>query len=466
MAENNWFKRNIAKRGLIKKNEEKVTYLQIIGFSLIGIGILYMTAFRIIRHFSTPEGMAISFFLIMLGMAFAFPSLLQGGDKEMSTMRIVVFMMVNVICLLLIKTGWGNEIKSLKDIGLDQYWMGVIAFIFGAKATQSFFESRTARQKVKDNSPPSNPEQDTKSTYIPHQGNAQLAINANKQSLMRAHPGIKELTASYYFDGTMRSPCVDIFIRGKTKDTLPDFLEYKESNGSTIRIKTRVITNYGNAKPHVGRGHFIANDNTRAFLGTACCILEGDDPDHRYLLTCNHVLTAGKFEDSSKPKQKAVRFFSGNEYDEVGNWEFGRMNELVDAAVIDIEKTERIEPNDIDSTIYNVTEDDFSLTEVELKGAFSKTQRAFIIHSDQSVDIDYKNETVTMTGLITISTNLDHFNFNPPTRKGDSGALVYHLNTRQPIGMVVGANTQFSFVIPISVILNAFPDLNLKLLNS
>src|SRR5205823_1376178 len=63
----------------------------------------------------------------------------------LSTMRIVVFMIVNVICLLLIKIGWGKEIHSLEQIGLDQYWMGVIAFVFGAKATQSFFESKMAQ---------------------------------------------------------------------------------------------------------------------------------------------------------------------------------------------------------------------------------------------------------------------------------------------------------------------------------
>ena len=459
-----WFKRNISKRRLVEEDKGKVTYLQIIGFSLIGIGVLYMTAFRIVNHFSTPEGMAISFFLIMLGMAFAFPSLLQGGDKEMSTMRIVVFMMVNVICLLLIKIGWGSDIKSLKDIGLDQYWMGVIAFIFGAKAAQSFFESRMTKEKESNDPPPSNFSQRTKPADTLTTSNAQLAIEANRQILMKEHPDIKELAASYYFDGTRRMPCVDIFIAGQARGSLPGFLEYKETDGSIVRVTTRVITNYRNVKPQVGRGNFIANDNTRAFLGTACCILEGDDPDHRYLLTCNHVMTAGRFEDSNKADQKAVRFFSGDEFDDVGTWEFGRMNDFVDAAIIDIEKTERIEPNDVDPTIYNVTEDDCSQTVVELKGAFSKTQRAFIIHLDQSIGIDYKNETITMKGLITLSANLDHFNFTPVTRKGDSGALVYHADNRQPVGMVIGANEQFTFVTPIITIFNAFPDLNLKLL--
>jgi len=298
------------------------------------------------------------------------------------------------------------------------------------------------------------------------QGNPQLAITANREKLMQDNPNIKKITPSYYREGNNRLPCVDIFTSENTKGALPDFLEYKDADGATVGVKTRVIINYGNVKPQVGRGHSIANDNTRAFTGTACCILEGDDPDRRYLLSCNHVMTAGRFEDGAKPNQNAVRLFFGDEFDEVGAWTFGKMNQTVDAAIIDIEKTERIEPNDIDSTIYNVTEDDCSQTEVELKGGISNTRRAFIIHIDQAVDIDYKNETISMNGLITLSTTLDHFNFTPVTRKGDSGALVYHANTRQPIGMVIGANTQFTFVTPIMTVLNAFPDLNLKLLNS
>ena len=449
-------------RKLISKNETKVSWLQIIGFLMILAGILYLVGNMFLFGVGAEE-VAIIFFDIMLGVAFAFPDMLKDDNQQVSTMRIVVFMIVNVICMLLLKIGWDKG--SFEEIGIDGYWMGIIGFLFGAKAAQSFFESKMARlarrEDPADDAGNVNTTNDTLS-----QGNAQMALDANKENLLKKYPAIKKLIASFYSDGKKRLPCVDICISGNVKDTYPDYLEYRQDDGKLMQVKTRVIPNYGNIKPQVGRGHFIANDNTRAFLGTACCILEGDDSDRRYLLTCNHVMTAGKFEDTSRPIQKAVRFFSGNEFDEVGTWEFGKMDETVDAAIIDIEKTERIEPNDIDTTIYAVTEDDCSQTEVELKGAFSKTQRAFIIHIDQPIDVDYRNETVTMTGLITLSVGIDHFNFTPPTRKGDSGALVYHVQTRQPIGMVIGANAQFTFVAPITTVLNAFPDLKLKLLNS
>lgn len=153
----NWLKRNLSNRNLIKTTNEKSSYLRIFGFVLIIMGVIYMASFLLpsplnneklgvtLDDFPNAVGMAISFFFVMLGAAFCFPSLLEGNDG-LSTMRIVVFMMVNVICFLLIKIGW--DAKSLADIGLNEYWMGVIAFIFGAKATQSYFESRLAAPRT------------------------------------------------------------------------------------------------------------------------------------------------------------------------------------------------------------------------------------------------------------------------------------------------------------------------------
>lgn len=138
------------RRNLISKNEGKVSFLQITGFILILLGILYFIGkfvYNVLLNFKsvpainlTAEEVAILFFIIMLGVALAFPTLLEDQNKGLSTMRLVVFMMINVICMLLLKIGWNA--KDLSAIGVNQYWMGIIAFVFGAKAVQTFFESR------------------------------------------------------------------------------------------------------------------------------------------------------------------------------------------------------------------------------------------------------------------------------------------------------------------------------------
>ncbi|HEX8021280.1 hypothetical protein [Mucilaginibacter sp.] len=129
------------KRKLIHRTDENISYLQIMGFIVIIAGIIYLFIRQLFSNLSS-EVIAIDFFTIMLGIIFAFPDLLKDANNGLSTMRIVVFMVINVFCLLALKLGW--EAKNFKDIGVDQYWTGIIAFVFGAKATQSFFESKLA----------------------------------------------------------------------------------------------------------------------------------------------------------------------------------------------------------------------------------------------------------------------------------------------------------------------------------
>lgn len=149
------FRKNISTllhRDLIQRDEGKLTYVQLFGFVLIILGIIYFASFLLPSGFidflptlkldDSPEtgGVAIAFFTTMLGVAFGFPDMLKGQTGEISTMRIIVFMFSNVLCMLILKIGWNKN--SLAEIGFDGYWMGVVAFLFGAKATQSFFESR------------------------------------------------------------------------------------------------------------------------------------------------------------------------------------------------------------------------------------------------------------------------------------------------------------------------------------
>src|ERR1700743_3275848 len=96
---------------LFQHKEEKVSVLQVAGFFLILAGLVCL----FIVIFSRPnqpsdfnykrdgEAIAVLFFVIMMGVALVFPDLLQDRTKGLSTMRIVVYMMVNVICMLFIK---------------------------------------------------------------------------------------------------------------------------------------------------------------------------------------------------------------------------------------------------------------------------------------------------------------------------------------------------------------------------
>jgi hypothetical protein len=132
---------------LIDSSNSPNSALQILGFIMIVAGTLYL----LIKVFLpsqisfasfSGETVSIVFFIIMLGVSFAFPQLLQDYTRGLSTMRITVFMMTNVICMLLLKAGWSAA--GLEDVKINPYLAGIIAFIFGSKATQSYFESKLA----------------------------------------------------------------------------------------------------------------------------------------------------------------------------------------------------------------------------------------------------------------------------------------------------------------------------------
>jgi hypothetical protein len=100
---------------------------------------------------------------------------------------------------------------------------------------------------------------------------------------------------------------------------------------------------------------------------------------------------------------------------------------------------------------------------VSLQGAVSHQKTAFIIHKGQSMPVNYSPAPVTLNGLITLSASNIASNFSPVTQDGDSGALVFHAVKKQPIGMVLGANGQFTFVMPIDAVISAFSTLGLTI---
>lgn len=130
-----------AQRTLLQPSGNSFSVLQLIGFISMLCGILAMSVAAFLNYPFIPSLVAVSFFIIMLGMCFAFPAMLEGPDGP-SAMRITVFMIISLVCLLTIKIGWAEGIHSLKEIGLDQAWVALAGFAVGAKATQKFIETR------------------------------------------------------------------------------------------------------------------------------------------------------------------------------------------------------------------------------------------------------------------------------------------------------------------------------------
>ncbi len=82
---------------------------------------------------------AISFLVLILGLVFYFPSLLEERKGEISTMRIVVLIVVLVFAVVYIKLGW--VAGTFAEFVIDTSWIYILGLAFGSKAFQKFAEN-------------------------------------------------------------------------------------------------------------------------------------------------------------------------------------------------------------------------------------------------------------------------------------------------------------------------------------
>lgn len=464
MSGNNWFKRNISKRNLIRKDESKVTYIQIIGFSLIAAGLLYMTIYRLVYHVSSSEGMAISFFVIMLGMSFAFPSLLEGYDKQLSTMRIVVFMMVNVICILLVKIGWSNEVKSLKDIGLNEYWMGVIAFIFGAKATQSYFESRLARSTDESADSESKATDDTPIATV---RTISEAIKVKGKEWVESFPNVTGLSVRNKTTGGEEKNDIALVFKVVKKENdinygeIPKYIHYASPDGRIYKILTDVeeeeVTEGSSSiienKAPFPLGNSISRNCQKTVTGSIGLVLKRKgEPNTDYILSCYHVFCYPELCDNNKSYKSAgnsAKLICASLDDDgtnlVGSVVTGLMNEESDFAIARVNNGVRVDNGSLTlkavPASFGFVFDENRGDEVIVCGRSSGRNSGAIKSTSAAQTVFYCNRTRNQfyTNLIEVEAF---------SQGGDSGGVVIDKMNRV-IGLVIAGNSQSSYVLPV-----------------
>lgn len=122
--------------------------LQKFGVILIIIGTAGLLA-AVIMSFTVYSGIdqgaipAASFLFVLLGFAFANPSMLQDSQSGgVSTMRIIVFAVVMLFCTIYLKIGW--SISKFEQFSIDKTWIYILGLAFGSKVFQKFGEDAAA----------------------------------------------------------------------------------------------------------------------------------------------------------------------------------------------------------------------------------------------------------------------------------------------------------------------------------
>ena len=120
---------------------------------IIGMLVLLLSAtidsFDVTDHFDFGKLAATGILMIMIGMAFRFPSLLKDDNHGLSTMRLVVFMIIAVFVTVVLKIGW--DANSFDVLKIDSNWTFIIIAALTGKAVQAI--GTKIAEKIKPSTP-------------------------------------------------------------------------------------------------------------------------------------------------------------------------------------------------------------------------------------------------------------------------------------------------------------------------
>lgn len=428
--------------------------LQLAGFILIAVGVVFLLYKLIAAAFSKTLGgitgteISISFFIIMLGISFIFPDMLKGKTQDVSTMRIVVFMMINVICLLLLKLGWDQH--NLADIGLNEYWMGVIAFVFGAKATQSYFESKMAVPPATDTA-----------TLISQPDLAKLAISQHEQLLKAKFPNIASISDAVHDLKGAVSHVVAIYLKDNNTAGLPTQLEVTMPDNTKQSIDTEVIRSVGTGSIQVDqRKDSVSDAGSITYQGSVCCLVKSaTNPNFIGLVTSGHVYSNGNYVNRNGILAEDNRGMSRLNGQNAGPWYLQIIDSSQDIAVADISGMAEPTEGYIQVKDYHeVTDKDVGtpLPNVTLIAKSHKAD-AFIIDYNVAFDIDYSDVAdKRVNNIILIGTDKVRESSKPVSGPGDSGCCIVEKATGRLVGILLGGNDKYSFVLPIKKTLESY----------
>jgi len=114
-----------------------------IGRGVLALGALAMV-FALLRPGAAqcPPGnvAALAMFLLLLGAAMQFPSMLRDDSKDVSSMRVVLFVVAGLFCVVTIKAAWNAT--ALSELSINGQWAALLASLILGKAVQTFSEAK------------------------------------------------------------------------------------------------------------------------------------------------------------------------------------------------------------------------------------------------------------------------------------------------------------------------------------
>lgn len=373
----------------------------------------------------------------------------------------------------------------------EGYGLIIFAFILGFFSRRSMALLNTAKtiifpadSKVKEK-PTTESGQTQNDAYskLPLEKKKKLINEAKKSHLkkwMQQFENIQSVTKGYKKVNDQETGIYCLIFQVSTKETLdnlkqiiPTYIAYKAEDGIEYQLPTdiEVVGNtstdsYTSGKPHIicntlpfNPGCSIARKGEAKNTGTLGLKVfrnEGGKKTY-YLASCYHVLCApelkNKVENFNNSKQKDVDIIAPSKEDGGGNsvatLTEGYVSDSFDCAIAEL-KNETDVLADIKlmhnapSGILEIEDEHENVLDIRMTGRTSNYQSGIIVENWTSAQLEYTDEVRTLFGLIATTKISDG---------GDSGAFVFD-KYGSIIGMLIGSNIKYSYLIPAKRIFN------------
>ena len=184
------------------------------------------------------------------------------------------------------------------------------------------------------------------------------------------------------------------------------------------------------------------------------------NPNFKGIVTAGHVFTYGDFFTYGGvlgENQRRDGLINGNPKSKLF---FQQMKFNQDIAITEVTDKTNLLENYISFAkgFYQVSESDFNtnIPNITIASRQNNVRDAFILDFNVSFEIKYFNSPRYVRNIILIGSTNDRATSQTVSVGGDSGSCVYHKETGRLIGLLLGGNKKFSFVLPIQETLNSF----------
>ena len=216
------------------------------------------------------------------------------------------------------------------------------------------------------------------------------------------------------------------------------------------------------AIPHIGQASDELSDiNSPTFFGSMCCLVRSNtNPRFLGLVTAGHVFTYGEFYDYGGVVGNNDRRSVLINGAPAGHLYLQQMGPDRDIAVALL-----LPPSDVLQNYISMSHGYYEIGEADLcpetpnltlSSRGNNTRDGFALDCNVTRPIDYNKSSVRVSNIILAGSTNQPDTSHSLSVPGDSGGCVVHKTTGRLVGLILGGDDHFTFVLPIKKVLDEF----------